>query len=437
MRVIQLTAGTGSFYCGTCLRDNALVSELRRQGHDAFLVPLYLPLAVDEEPATRDAPVFYGGINVYLQQSSALFRSTPRWVDRLLDSPAMLKMASSRAGATQAHELGPLTLSMLRGEEGRQAKELERLVEWLAADGQPEVVCLSNALLIGLARRIKAATGATILCFLNGEDGFLDALPKADSQASWATIAERAADVDAFLPVSQYYADLMRERCHLPPEKVQVVYPGIQTDGYSPTPTPPDPPVLGYLARMCADKGLDTLVEAYLLLRANGRNPRLKLRVAGAQTSADEPFVARLRERLAAAGLAQEAEFLPNVDREGKETFLRSLTVFSAPATYGEAFGLYVLEAAASGVPVVQPDHGAFPEYLPDLGGLLCKSNDPAALAAEVERLLTDPAAAQARGEKGRRAVLAKFTVTQMAENLLRVAQQARSRSGSPTPAGV
>src|SRR5437763_268183 len=96
MRIVQLTAGTGSFYCGTCLRDNALVAELRRQGHDALLVPLYLPLALDEPPATPATPLFYGGVNVYLQQQSSLFRKTPRWVDRLLDAPGVLRAAAKR-----------------------------------------------------------------------------------------------------------------------------------------------------------------------------------------------------------------------------------------------------------------------------------------------------------------------------------------------------
>ena len=152
MRIIQITPGTGSFYCGTCLRDNALVAELRRQGHDALMVPLYLPLMVDEAPTTDDTPLFYGGVNVYLQQKSALFRKSPRWLDRLFDAPKLLRLAASRAGSTEARELGDLTVSMLRGEEGRQIKELDRLADWLTEE-QPEVVCLSNALLIGLARR--------------------------------------------------------------------------------------------------------------------------------------------------------------------------------------------------------------------------------------------------------------------------------------------
>src|SRR5215210_5827192 len=102
MHIIQLTAGTGSFYCGTCLRDNALVAALRRQGHDALTIPMYLPLTLDEAPTTEGAPVFYGGINVYLQQKFGWFRRTPRWLDRLLDAPALLRAAGQKAGSTRA-----------------------------------------------------------------------------------------------------------------------------------------------------------------------------------------------------------------------------------------------------------------------------------------------------------------------------------------------
>ncbi|HTE20150.1 MAG TPA: glycosyltransferase family 4 protein [Armatimonadota bacterium] len=431
MRLIQLTSGTGSFYCGTCMRDNALVTELRRQGHDALMVPLYLPPVLDETVASDGVPLFFGGINVYLQQKSALFRNTPRWLDRIFDAPGMLQAAASKAGTTSARELGPLTLSMLRGEQGLQNKELSRLVEWLASTGQPEVVCLSNVLLIGLARRIKAETGATILCFLNGEDAFLDSLQEPDRTASWREIAQRASDVDAFLPVSQYFGDLMRERCKLPAERVQVVYPGILLDGYAAAPAAPDPPVLGYLARMTPGKGLATLVEAYILVRANGRLPNLKLRVAGTRTAADEPFVVSLQERLAAAGLADDAEFLPNLDRAEKVSFLQSLSALSVPATYGEAFGLYAIEALAAGVPVVQPRHAAFPELVAATAGVLCEPDDPQSLATAVEGLLSDPAGARALGEQGRQAVLENFGVARMAENILRVC-----RDLSPNVAG-
>jgi glycosyltransferase involved in cell wall biosynthesis len=422
MRIVQLTAGTGSFYCGTCMRDNALVLELRRLGHDALLVPMYLDPMLDETPALKGAPLFYGGINVYLQQKSPLFRKTPRWLDRLLDAPGLLKAAASRAGATRASELGDLTLSMLRGEEGNQAKELDRLIRWLVSDVGPDVVCLSNALLIGTARRIKRETGAAVVCFLNGEDGFLDSLPDRDSRASWGAVAERSADVDAFLPVSRYFGDRMRERARLPAERVHVLYPGISLDGYEPAPEPPSPPVLGYLARMSPTKGLGTLVEAYILLRSRNKVPGLKLRVAGSRTAADERFVERLRDRLASKGLAEDVEFLPNIDRDEKIRFLRSLSALSVPATYGEAFGLYTIEALAAGVPLVQPRHAAFPEILEATGGgLLCEPDDPLSLASAVEELLSDSGRARAMGEAGRRAVREKFSVQAMANGALEI----------------
>jgi len=429
MRVVQLTPGTGSFYCGTCLRDNALVTELRRQGHDAILVPMYLPLTLDEVPASKGEAVFYGGVNVYLQQVLPFFRKTPRWLDRLFDAPGILKAAGARAGMTSPNDLGDLTLSMLRGEDGNQTKELDRLTAWLADEGHPDVVCLSNALLIGLARRIKKATGAAVVCTLQGEDTFLDSLPERDRKAAWSTLAERAKDVDAFVAVSRYYGDLMQQRVGLSPERIHVVHNGILLDGYLPAPAPPDPPVLGYLARMCPPKRLHTLVDAYLLIRERGRLPNLKLKVAGALTPADDEYVTGLREKLTAAGLMRDAEFLPNIDRGEKIAFLRGLSALSVPATYGESFGLYIIEALAAGVPVVQPRHGAFPELIQATGGgVLCETDDPLALGIAIEELLADPAAARTIGERGRQAVLENFSVEQMTRNVVNVFESAVSQ---------
>jgi hypothetical protein len=405
MRIIQITPGTGSFYCGTCLRDNALVVELRRQGHDALMVPLYLPLVVDEAPAAGETPLFYGGVNVYLQQKSALFRKTPRWLDRLFDAPRVLRLAASRAGSTEARELGELTVSTLRGEEGRQIKELDRLADWLT-EMRPEIVCLSNALLVGLARRIKEQTGAAVACALQGEDAFLDSLPDGDREAAWQALTERAVD-----------------------DRVHVVYNGILLDGYGPAPAAPDPPVLGYLARLCPAKGLETLVEAYIILRKNDRIPNLKLRLAGAMTSADRPFVTRMHALLATAGLLDDIQFLPNLDRDEKIAFLQGLSVFSVPATYGESFGLYVIEALAAGVPVVQPRHAAFPELIEATGGgVLCEPDDPESLAAAIEELIRNPESARRMGARGMEAVRERFSVAQMAEGVIQVFERIRSK---------
>jgi glycosyltransferase involved in cell wall biosynthesis len=418
VHIVYLTSGTGSFYCGTCMRDNALVVALRKQGHDALLVPMYLPLTLDEASAAENAPLFYGGINVYLQQISGLFRKTPRWVDKLFDSAWALGGAAKRAGMTQARDLGDLTLSMLKGEDGNQAKELDRLVEWLRTE-KPDVVCLSNALFMGLARRIKQETGALIACTLQGEDGFLDALPEPDRTASWETLAERAKDVDAFIAVSKYHADLMTSRAKLPPERVHVVYNGILLDGYGPKPAAPETPVLGYLARMHHSKGLSTLVEAFILLCQRDRIKNLRLKIAGAQVGDDVKYAEKMQARLTEAGFGDRVTFHPNIDRDEKIAFLQSLSVLSVPATYGESFGLYVIEALAAGTPVVQPRHAVFPELLAETGGgVLCEPDDPASLADAIENLLTDPEAATALGEEGRKTVHERFNVDEMARNV-------------------
>jgi glycosyltransferase involved in cell wall biosynthesis len=446
MRIIQITPGTGSFYCGTCLRDNAMVVELRRQGHDALMVPLYLPVILDEAPgpplrggAPGDTPLFYGGVNVYLQQKSTLFRRSPRWLDRLFDAPNVLRLAASRAGSTEAHELGDLTVSTLRGEEGRQIKELDRLTAWLSEE-RPEIVCLSNALLVGLARRIKQKTAAPVVCTLQGEDSFLDSLPEGRREEAWRALTERSKDVDAFIAVSHYYGDVMRRRLQLATDRVHVVHNGILLDGYGPAPAAPQPPVLGYLARLCRQKGLATLVEAYLLLRKRNRLPGLRLRIAGSMTASDRPFVEHLRAQLTAAGVADDVQFLPNLSRDEKIAFLQGLSALSVPATYGESFGLYVIEALAAGAPVVQPRHASFPELIEATGGgLLCEPDDPESLAAAVEELLGDAEAARAMGARGAEVVRERFNVTRMAEGTMRVFEQVVSHSGVQAfePSGI
>ncbi|MDQ3813116.1 MAG: glycosyltransferase family 4 protein [Armatimonadota bacterium] len=428
-RIVHLTPGTGSFYCGTCLRDNALVTALRKLGHDATLLPLYLPLTLDEPDASDGQPVLMGGINVYLQQKSALFQKTPRWLDHLLDAPALLKMAASRAGMTAAEDLGDVTLSMLRGEEGRQKKEIDKLVDWLKLESQPDAVCLSNALLIGLVRRLKSELKVPVVCSLQGEDSFLDSLPEPYRTQSWETIAERARECDAFVAPSRYFGDLMQERLKLPPERVHVVYNGIALDGYEPAQPLPDPPVLGFFARQCQPKGLETLVEAFIILKQRDHIKSLKLLVAGTKTVADEPFVNNLRARLEKQGLARQALFLEPLDRNGKIAFLQNLSALSVPATYGESFGLYIIEALACGVPVAQPRHAAFPELIEITGGgVLCEPNDPQSLAEAVERLLNDPGAARAMGEHGRQVVLRDFSAEQMARNFAGVIEPLGSR---------
>jgi glycosyltransferase involved in cell wall biosynthesis len=414
-------------YCGGCLRDNALVAALRKLGHQVTMVPLYLPLTLDEPDQSGETPVFFGGLNVYLEQKSAWFRKAPDWLPRLLTSRPLLAWASGRAAQTRAADLGELTLSMLRGETGNQARELDTLIAWLKTQSAPDVVCLSNALLIGMVRRLNSELRVPVACALQGEDSFLDALPESHRAACWETLAERAREVDLFVAPSRYFGALMQERLRLPAQRVCVVPNGIRLDGYAGAKAESAQaraPILGFFARMCPDKGLDTLVEAYVRLRQQGRVPGLKLRVGGSCGPGDAAFVSSLQEKLRAAGLAGDAEFVPNPGRADKIALLRSLSVFSVPARYSEAFGLYVIEAMAAGVPVVQPRASAFPELIEATGGgVLCAPGSAQALAEALEALLLNPAQAQRLAEAGRRAVFEKFSAEAMAHALIKTLQ--------------
>ncbi|MFT5126844.1 MAG: glycosyltransferase involved in cell wall biosynthesis [Rhodothermales bacterium] len=415
MRIIQITPGTGTFYCGSCLRDHALVSELQARGHDVTMVPMYLPLVLDGEKSP-DSPLFFGGINVYLQQKSAFFRKLPGWADKIFDNESLLRLASKNAGMTKPRDLGELCLSTLRGEEGKQVKEIRKLIDWLREEPPADLIVLSNAMLAGLARSLKAALGLPVVCTLQGEDTFLDSLPPELADASWATLRERMADVDAVVAVSQYYGDLMTERLALPPEKMHVVHNGIAIDDVLLRSSLPEPAVIGYLAAMCRGKGLDILADAFIRLKADDRIPGLQLRVIGTVTKADEPYLAEIVKRLESAEVMCHVSFHRNVSRAEKLSLLSTLSVLSVPADYGEAFGLYVLEALAAGVPVVQPNHAAFPEILAATGGgRLCEVRNPEDLARVLGELLADPKALLELGNAGKKAVEKNFTAQAMA----------------------
>jgi glycosyltransferase involved in cell wall biosynthesis len=432
MNIVQITPGAGAMFCGNCFRDNALVLALRKQGHDALMVPLYLPLTLDEEDQSAGTPIFFSGINVYLQQKSPLFREAPDWFRNLFTSRSLLKWAAAKAAKTRAEELGDLTLSILRGEEGNQARELEELIAWLKTQPKPDVICLSNVLLIGLVRQFKAELNVPVVCMLQGEDSFLDALPMSDRELCWKTVAERATEADLFIAPSRYFADLMRKRLALDEDRVRVVHNGINLSGYLDEPKRTHPPVIGYFARMCKEKGLDTLVDAYIELRKRGAIKDVKLRIGGGCGPGDEPFVKLLKQRLDAAGVLAQVEFHPNLDHAGKVAFLRSLSVFSVPARYGEAFGLYVIEAMAAGVPVVQPRAAAFPELVEASGGgLLCDAENVGALSNGIEELLLNASRAQALGEAGRRAVFERFSAEAMAQQIVEAYRQAIRKSTS------
>ncbi len=438
MKVILITPGTGSYYCGVCMRDNALARELIRQGHDAIMVPCYLPLQLDETQVSQDAPTFFGGINVYLQQRFSLFRHTPAWIDRLLDRPSLLRRVgkSKRAGSHERMDdrISRIAYSMLEGDVGRQRKEVHRLVAWLKEE-KPDAVWLSTALLMGLARLIKKELGVPVLASLQGEDGFMDKLARPWNRRAWELLVERAKDVDLYIAPSRFYAKLMGGRMRLDADRIRVIPNAVSLDGYGEPLPAPTTPVIGFLARMTEEKGLGLLVEAYLMLKKRPGFETVKLRVAGATTEEDERYVAKLKKHIADAGWTKDVEFLPNIDRAAKITFLKSLTLLSVPAIYAEAFGLYIVEAWAAGVPVVQPRNAAFTELVEATGaGRLCWPESPDDLVSEWSPLLGSPETAREVGMRGRDAILnGEFSLERMAQNFLAATRDAQNAGAVAT----
>lgn len=426
VNLIQITPGAGGMYCGNCFRDNALVSALRRQGHETVMVPLYLPMTLDESPAAGQTPTFFGGINVYLSQVSSLYRRAPAVIRSLFDSPKLLKWAAGKAAKTRAEDVGELTLSMLQGENGNQARELEEMIGWLETLPRPDAVYLSNALLVGFARELRSRLKTRVICFLQSEETFLDSIHEPEKTNCWKTLCEQGKAIDGWIAPTHYFADRMARRLEIPQSKLQVVPNGIQLEGYRDIQRPVgSPPSLGFFARMCPDKGLDIVVDAFIEVRRRSSVPGLQLRIGGGCGPGDEPFVARQKSKLSAAGLSDAVSFHPNVTRQEKIEFLSRCSVLSVPARMSEAFGLYLIESMAAGTPVLQPDVCGYREIIEATGGgVHYPENTPGALANAVEQLFKDPARMDSLGKTARTAIADRYTDDAMARGILAATRQ-------------
>lgn len=420
MKIAHLTAGAGGRICGTCLHDNALVRALRGRGCDAILVPAYVPTTTDEENVA-ERKVVMGGVNVWLQEHVPLFRHTPSFLDAPLDSRSLLEWLSGRTGGARAADLGPLTVSTLEGEAGRQRKEVAKLARWLAAEVRPDVVHLSNALLIGLARTIREATAARIVCSLSGEDVFLDAIPEPHRSRIADLLRERAADVDRFVAFNAAFAAAMGQRLAVLPERVVVIPHGVDLDAFPVA--PPDLAarrrfrggrlVIGFLARGCPEKGLDQLVRALPIL---AERHDVEVVAAGATIETERDYLASCHALARDLGMVDRFRWLGQIDRRAKLDLFGSVDVFALPTPRPEAKGLSAIEAMAAGVPVVASNHGAFPDMLDgERAGLLHAPGDPADLARAIAAVLADEGMAGRLGRHGHSLARSRHSAAAMA----------------------
>ena len=425
MRVAYIAAGAAGMYCGSCIHDNTLARALRRQGVDLVLIPTYTPLRTDEQDVSIDR-VFYSGISVFLEQKLALMRRMPAAAEWLFRRPALLNAVSRWSAATRAEDLGALTVSVLRGEDGYQHRELERLAAWLRQQLRPDLVQLTNSLFAGLARRLKEELGVPVLCALQGEDIFLDALVEPYRSQAREVLRERARDVDGFIAPCRYYADFMAEYLDVDVNSIDVVPLGLDLDGHDQgNATAPPPFTIGFLARVCPEKGLHILADAFARLAESRGADSVRLEAAGWLGANHRDYYRDVSAGLERRGLGDRFVYHGELDRAAKIRFLQRLHVLSVPAPYREPKGLYLLEALANGVPLVQPRHGGYPEMIAATGGgLLVDAPEAEAVAAGIEQLMDDDGLRRQLGRDGRAAVGAKFNDDIMAANTFAVYQR-------------
>lgn len=413
MRVVHLAAGAGRMYCGACARDMVLARALLRRGHDFQIIPLYTPLRIEGEADVTTGPVFLGGINAWLQQQSGIFRRLPSAWDRLLDTPSLLNWVSRFAISTRPSQLGPMTVSVLAGRDGRQLKEFDRLLMHLDREPSPDLFSITNSMLSGVAPPLRARHGKPIVCGLQGEETFVASLPDRYRAEAVSLMRRNAAAVDLFMAPSETSASEMADLLEVGRDRVAVVRPGLDLASLARRgPRVIDPFVLGYLSVIIPGKGLDLLIRAWTGLVREGRD--IRLRVAGQPLSTR--YYRQVRDQVRAAGLEDHCEWLGEVDLATKLEFVHGCSAFCVPSLFAESRGIAVMEAMAAGVPVIAPASGVYPEAFQLLGGgATFPPGDTQSLAAAIASIQDHCEEADATAARVLAAMPAHFSADAMA----------------------
>ncbi len=414
MHLAIITAGGAGMFCGSCMHDNTWARALHQAGIEVSLIPLYTPIRVDEEDQTS-APLFFGGINTYLNDHYPFWRRIPRFLTRWLDSPALIQWAARGAISNNAAELGSMTATMLLGESGPHRQAGQELAEFVA-NLKPDLVCFSNSLLCGSLRELRQRYTGRIYCVLQGDDVFLDGLTEPFRSVVMTRLKERTAEFDGYLVHSSFYRDYMSQYLDLPRQsftKLPLTIDCTKHDG-RPKPETGYPPTVGYFARICPEKGLDQLVQSVLRLKQD--IPDVRLRAGGYLGSQNQSYFETVQRLAEPLGDAFEYVGSPSTLHE-KVDFFKSIDVFCVPAKFQEPKGLYVLEAWANGIPVVLPDHATFPELIESTGGgLLAEFDNPTSVAEKLRQILLNSNLRRALGTAGYQGVRDKHDLNALVE---------------------
>lgn len=412
MKILIIGPGAGdSFYCGNCFRDSLQASALIKAGHNVTILPLYLPM----HHATEGVPIFFPAVSYYIEQ--AMFRkgNIPKWIRKLTSSKMFLDLAASMSGSTSANGMENMTMSMITGSNGAFKRNLADMIEWIKKDGAPDIVHLSSSLLIGIAAPLKKELGVPVVCSLQDEEVWIDSLKDKWSDIAWEAIIANSAGVDAFITTSNYYKAIIDKK--MPSLSPVVIYPGINIDKYY-NDTLPDCPTIGFFYRTNALDGLDTLAEAFVILKKRGTIPNIKLRIGGGNTNSDKKFLSHVNNILRPYidDVTFEEDYSPALHHK----FYRKVSLISVPLRFDEGVGIYICEAYATSRPVVEPRRGSFPEIVGD-AGVLYDDESATCLANVLEQVLSDQMLYDSLRENAKTMARERYSDRLCAESLIKL----------------
>jgi len=229
---------------------------------------------------------------------------------------------------------------MQAGPEARILAGGTDLVAWLRDHYRPDIVHITNSMFLGLVRRLKEELKVPVAVAVQGEDLFIDQLHEPYRAAVVEEMRRRAAEAGPFIAPSHYYAEHMAEMLAVPKERMRVVPLGIHLEGYDVDADRAGArPTIGYLARICPEKGLHLLVDAFVLLAKRPEYQSLQLRIAGYLGPRDRPYLEACLATIEKAGLSDRVDCLGEVDLAGKLAFLGLyFMVVSLPITSAMVF---------------------------------------------------------------------------------------------------
>jgi glycosyltransferase involved in cell wall biosynthesis len=395
-------------------------------GIEARAIPLYLPPDKTTIESGFDKNVFFGAISMFLREKVGFLRNMPAIFDKFFDSSLFLKFAAKQAGATRTEGFEELTINMIQGDNAFRKAEVDRLVNYLMREGKPDIIHLSNALILGIARQLKKRINVKVVCSLLNEDDWIDDMAEPFRSRAWKMIAREAGNVDMYVTPSNYYKDLFICRTGLSGDNIMVVPLGFDPEKDAAPKTFAQYPSIGYFSRINYHNGFDKLVDAFIELKKKDLIPGLTLKVCGGYTGDDKSFISKQIKKIREQKLEKSVRIYPEFQGDNKMEFFNDVDVISVPVRKYDGYGLYILEANAAGIPAIQPATGAFPEIIERTGGGIIYSPDTVTdLASSLYKLLSDKELLSQLGDKGKKMVRQELSLDKMAAGLSEVYNKA------------